>query len=136
MQPIKFSLSILLASSAILSGCNKKGFLDKKPNTDILIPTTLEDFQSLLDNEPRMSETPVLGELSADNYYLTDGYWQTLSSTEHNGYIWAKEIYNGEGNIADWNKPYEQVFYSNVVLEGLQKVPITSDNQQQWNSIK
>jgi starch-binding outer membrane protein, SusD/RagB family len=137
MQRLKLLYFILLTCFiSSLSSCNKKDFLNEKPNTDILIPSTLDDFQTLLDNEPVMSETPVLGELSADNYYITNDLWQGLRSAEHNGYIWAKDIYNGEGNIGDWNKPYQQVFYSNVVLDGLAKVPVTTDNEQQWNTIK
>ena len=52
-------------------GCNKKKFLDERPNSEVFVPTTLEDFQTLLDNDVEMSVTPVLGELSADNFYLT-----------------------------------------------------------------
>ena len=46
------------------------------------------------------------------------------------------DIYQGEGNIGDWNIPYEQVLYANVVLDGLKNVAVTAVNGQQWNSMK
>ncbi|MBO9200970.1 MULTISPECIES: RagB/SusD family nutrient uptake outer membrane protein [Niastella] len=116
--------------------CNKKEFLDEKPNSNVVVPTTLDDFQQLLDNEVLLGLTPALGELSADNFYIMPGYWQLLSKKEKNGYIWAADIYEGEGKVTDWNTPYEQVLYANVVLDGLKNVDITPDNQQQWNFLK
>lgn len=116
--------------------CNKKEFLEERPRSDLFVPTTLEDFQALLDNDFAMSLTPVLGELSADNYYLLPSSWPLLTTKEKGAYTWEKDTYNGEGNVIDWNTPYEQVLYTNVVLEGLKNVPITPDNRLQWNTIK
>ncbi|AEV96599.1 hypothetical protein A4D02_20755 [Niastella koreensis] len=128
-------LFLLLLCWSLIS-CNKKGFLDEKPNSNVVVPTTLEDFQQLLDNEAILSLTPALGELSSDNFYITTNYWQLLGKKEKNAYIWAADIYEGEGKLADWNTPYEQVFYANVVLDGLKNVDVTANNQQQWNNMK
>jgi hypothetical protein len=114
--------------------CNKKDFLDKQPTTNLSIPSTLSDFQALLDSD-LMNQTPVLGELSADNYYLISSFWQFLNSKERNSHIWATEIYEGLANVEDWNLPYKQVLYANIVLDGMPKIAITNDNQQQWNHI-
>jgi hypothetical protein len=135
MKVNNICLYLFILSFSILS-CNKNEFLDDKPSSNVFVPTTLEDFQQLLDNEVDLNVTPVLGELSADNYYISSSFWQSLSNKERNAYIWAPEIYNGDINIADWNSPYEQVFYANVVLDGLNKVVINPDNLQQWNTLK
>jgi starch-binding outer membrane protein, SusD/RagB family len=119
-----------------LFSCNKKEFLDERPRSDLFVPTTLEDFQALLDNDVAMSLTPVLGDLSGDNFYVLSTSWPVLSTKEKNAITWAEEIFNGEGNVADWNAPYEQVLYANVVLDGLKNVTITAENSQQWNLIK
>jgi len=121
-----------------LLGCNKKEFLDARPNSDIFIPTTLDDCQTLLDNDAIMSVTPVLGELSADNYYInpSSSFWQLLTTKEHNAYIWASDIYAGEGNVIDWNGPYQQVLYANVVLEALLKLKVLPADQQQKNNLE
>lgn len=136
MSISKISLcSLLWVGGPALLSCNKTAFLDKKPNTTLVVPTSLTDFQTLLDNDIIMSVTPVLGELSADNFYLTDALWQSLDTKEYNAYIWAQDIYQGQGGVEDWNDPYQQVFYANVVLAGLPAVPVDNSNLQQWNTI-
>ncbi|PZR18254.1 MAG: hypothetical protein DI539_16425 [Flavobacterium psychrophilum] len=130
-------LLIFFAVLAFIVGCNKKEFLESKPNSELFIPTTLDDFQSLLDNDAVMNETPTLGELSADNYYMPYSYWQTLNAKEKNAYAWYAETFEGlSGNIADWNSPYKQAFYANVILDGLNKLPITAGNSDRWKAIK
>jgi hypothetical protein len=134
--PMNVKITYLFICCLSLISCNKKEFLDEKPDSDVFVPTTLDDFQTLLDNEVKLGVTPVLGDLSADNYNLTPSFWQSLGTKERNAYIWSRDIYNGEGNISDWNSPYEQVLYANVVLDGLKKVTATSANGQQWNNLK
>src|ERR1044072_4990780 len=119
-----------------LISCNKKEFLDERPRSDLFVPTTLEDFQQLLDNDAVLNLTPVLGELSADNYFVQQSSWSSLTTKEKNAYTWEKDTYNGEGKVVDWNTPYQQVLYANVILDGLTKVPITDDNLPEWNNIK
>ncbi|WP_205512345.1 RagB/SusD family nutrient uptake outer membrane protein [Longitalea arenae] len=119
-----------------LLGCNKKEFLDEKPDSDLFVPTTLEDCQTLLDNEIILGVTPTLGELSSDNLYLLPALWQSITTKERNAYIWAPDIYMDEGRVADWNAPYEQVLYANVVLDALDDIPEMPGNEQQRNTIK
>jgi len=127
-----FALSVL-----IIVACNKNAFLNAKPTSNLVVPSTLTDFQALLDNYNIMAETPALGELSSDEYYLTDDFWQSLSlKKEQNAYVWAEDVYQGQGNVADWNLPYQQVFYANVVLEGLEKVHPTPEQQTDYNALK
>lgn len=126
----------LLAGACLVFSCNKQDFLGKKPSSDLVVPSTLEDFQALLDNDKVMAETPELGELSADNFYLPDSYWQGLDTKERNAYIWAPDIYGGQGIVDDWDYPYEQVYYANLVLEGLPGIAIDSGNIQQWKTLQ
>ncbi len=130
--------TILVAGIGILPACRKKDFLDAKPSSELFIPSTLDDFQELLDRDAIINETPILGELCSDNYYpLTSNmFWQQLNLKEHNACIWAPDVYQGQGNVGDWNTPYQAVFYANVVLEGIENVSVNSGNQQRWNAIK
>jgi tetratricopeptide (TPR) repeat protein len=127
---------IILIVLCCLPTCNKKEFLDKNPSSRIVVPKTLDDFQALLDNHAILSETPVLGELSADNYYLLMPFWQALKDHERNIYTWQHEIFRSDEHIGDWEKPYQQVFYANVVLDGLPPVPQESNEVLRWNQIK
>jgi starch-binding outer membrane protein, SusD/RagB family len=131
----KRTIPVLVSAINVLMSCNKNNFLDKKPSSDLVIPKTLEDCRSLLDNYIVMQETPELGELSADNFYLNNAGWQALPSLkEQNAYIWASDIYGGKGGVEDWDDPYQQVFYANVVLKGLTGIPM--DGAGQWKDLE
>ncbi len=120
---------------ACLGSCTKPGFLDKTPDTRLVLPNTLSTLQALLDNEHIINQTPKLGELSADDFWLDYGFWQGLKAEERNAYVWAQDIYEGGMGIGDWDIPYQQVFYANTVLEGLKGIAIGADSLQKAASI-
>lgn len=119
----------------LLISCNKD-FLDAKPDKTLVVPATLKDFQALLDNSDIMNSwMPYLGEIGGDDYYLQDDTWNAFSyPPEKNGYIWAKDILEGNPS-ADWENMYQIVFYANNVLEGLDKIT-NPENKAQYNSIE
>lgn len=128
-------LYLMLALMIAGQACRKQ-FLDTKPSTTILIPTTLADLQALLDNTGVFGLVPTLGEASADNYYFPFLTWQSLDTREHNAYIWEPDIFEGQGGQLDWNTPYQQVFYANVVLDGLSNIKFNPDSVAQWNVLE
>lgn len=133
----KICFLFLIAAIVGIVSCTKKEFLEINPDSNLFVPTTLDDFQALLDNDVVMNETPVLGELSADNFYTPISYWQGLGLKEKNSYVWQAETFEGlAGNIPDWNTPYKQAFYANVILDGLDKLPVTISNASRWKAIK
>jgi hypothetical protein len=125
------SALLYLVSLISMWGC-KKAFLDKLPSTALVVPSTLSDYQQLLDNTAVMVWTPVLGDISSDNFYLPYTFWQTIDPRERNAYVWASDLYEGQGLVDDWDAPYQQVFYANIVLEGLSTIPVTTLNQMTW----
>lgn len=128
-------LCLPLVLAALEPACNKQDFLAKKPSTNILVPTTLSDFQALLDNVKVFGLVPVLGEASTDNYYVSYNAWQAMTLREHNAYRWAQDIYGGQPGQLDWNIPYQQVFYANVVLDGLAGMKKSPDSTANWNAL-
>jgi hypothetical protein len=126
----------LLLLIGLVAGSCRKAFLAQKPSTDLLIPNSLTVLQELLDNQPVMNVTPALGEVSADNYYLLYSAWMQLDIKEYNAYIWAPDLYEGQGLVSDWDFPYQQVFYANTVLQGLAGIQPDSTDQAQWNMLK
>ncbi|HXB09753.1 MAG TPA: RagB/SusD family nutrient uptake outer membrane protein, partial [Puia sp.] len=127
---------LFLALVALGAACNKDKFLDKKPTTTLLIPSTLSDFQALLDNVKVFTLVPTLGEASADNYYVSYKAWQVMTTREYNAYVWAKDIYGAQAGQQDWDVPYQQVFYANVVLDGLKNIKMSADSMSQWNALE
>ncbi len=130
-------LAIILSLSFCFSCSKKDDFLDKKPSTSLLVPTTLADFTKLLDN-PNMNVSGMLGTVSADDYYLPSyKIWESIITPyERNGYIWAKDIYQGSEDVNDWAIPYQQILYANIVLEGLQKLTYSAADEAEYNRIK
>jgi hypothetical protein len=131
---IRNRLIPLLLLAVGLGGCHKN-FLDAKPATSLSVPTTLGDFQALLDNTTVFNLVPTLGEVSCDDYFFTLSEWQGLDLREQNASIWAQDIFQGQGGQLDWNTPYQQVFYANVVLDGLGSQP-AADSVTQWNALE
>lgn len=137
----KFYYTPVLISLLLLSACSK--WLNLKADKKAIIPATLQEFQALLDNHTFMNEgLPFLGELSTDDYYVRDVTMQSASVSAYikNLYTWEKNLYNGEKNIAalnnNWNVPCRMVFYANVVLDGLKKISINTDNRQQIEQLQ
>lgn len=129
---------ILLLFIVLLYSC-KKSFLDAKPSSSLVAPSTLADYQAMLENVDILNRaTPGLLQMASDDYvFVSDAAWdETSLDAERNSYIWAKDLYQGQNNIKDWNVGYSSIFICNNVLEGLNKISITAINQKEWNNIK
>lgn len=113
IKPMSWICILLLS----LSAC-KNEFLDAKPNKALLVPTTLSDFDAILDNNDQMNKCPYLPAIGSDDLFVTDAAFQNASNTIKNTYTWNEKIYEGELQ-GDWRIPYSQVFYANIVLDGL-----------------
>ncbi|MBD1366578.1 RagB/SusD family nutrient uptake outer membrane protein [Mucilaginibacter sp. ZT4R22] len=128
---------IILLSAVIFSVAScKKSFLDEKSDKSLLVPTTLSDFQSMMDNIITMNSTPGLNVISADEFYTTDNGWKSwVTPMERNSYLWLSNIYEGS-TTPDWDVPYQQVFYANIVLDGLEAIKPDANTQNNYNQIK
>ena len=135
MKLNNFIIYLLVITSVCLTAC-EKDFLEKKPDKALLIPKSLKDFQTLLDNETVMNLVPALGVISGDEYFLTDALFTSLTGIERNAYLWNKELYDAGSQVNDWNTPYQQVFYANAVLDGLEEAGRKSEVPLQWDALK
>lgn len=128
---------ILYCSLLLLMGCSKNEFLDKKPNSSIIIPTTLTELRAMLDYTQVFTFSPGLGEMAADDYYLLPVNWQAIASVvERNSYTWESDLYSNQLSIADWSLPYQQILYANIVLEQLDKTKPGESEIREWTDIK
>lgn len=126
----------LLLVVLCFSSC-KKDFLDAKPNSAILAPKTIADFQGLLDNYSIINRTSALGLLSCDDYFIyNEQEWSSLSPTQRNSYIWSKDIFGGETGRTDWSYPFQSIFYANSVLSGLNNLSADLKQGKSYNGIK
>lgn len=136
IKPSLFFIALLLLT---FISCTKSTFLEKKPNTTIVIPNSLDDMTQLLDNQNiTLFNSPAIGFLSADEYYYPtqESFDAAYTMTEKNCYLWNKDIYAGEKNISDWNAPYKAIFYTNVVLEAWNKLSIENKESEKGKFVK
>ena len=126
----------------LISACKKADFLNVKPDQNLVVPTTIEELQALLDNDQVMNGTgnfgvvPAFGEVGSDNYYVSDDLLNSyVDPLGKKTYTWQKELYAGE-DIVDWDLPYKSIFYSNEVLEGLRKINPDSSQINSYNNAK
>ncbi|GGF44322.1 RagB/SusD family nutrient uptake outer membrane protein [Echinicola rosea] len=122
LKPI---LTIMIISIIhLLTSCEE--FLDEKPEKSIVVPESLEDLQKLLDASRRgMNDGPGLGLLSGDELLTNDNGFGSYSTVEQNTYLWKQSIFENYG--FEWTVFYQQVFYANVVLDGLKALPREDD---------
>jgi hypothetical protein len=110
--------------------CKKSDFLAANPDKSQTVPETIEAFQSILDNSYEMNDNlAILGEIGADNYVYFDGAFNAESSQKKNLYLWNDDIWENAVMQYSWSYPYRTVFNANVIIEGLNKLPLNSKNQ-------
>jgi hypothetical protein len=122
----------------LLTACNKQDeWLNIKSNKGDIIPATLQNFQAILDNDTYMNDYyPGMPLVSADNYYVNYANWIATANYGRNVYVWAQDVYQGNVIISDWNNPYANVEYANIVLEGLEKIERTNQNLLYWDNLR
>lgn len=134
----------IIACLLLLMGCSKSEFLSENPNRSQIVPTTLDDFQAILDRDIEMNgvgstargPVPGIGEAASDSYYVTDADFSgTLQPQIQNYYLWAPKPYVGDA-VYDWDYPYLVIFSANVVLKGLEDISFTSVDKRQYNTVK
>jgi hypothetical protein len=127
-------ITLMIALSVLTISCKK--FLEKKPNISLSIPSTLTDYERLLnhDNMTLSSTAYALGMLAADEYYINDKLYNTLAPDVRATYLWQKDPFQGLPSL-DWAK-YKVIYTANVVIDGLNSFKVNSPaDQQTWNTL-
>lgn len=135
-RPKTILLIITLISFIIcFVSCAKK--LDIKPNQALLVPSTPQDFQAILDGNSVMNASyPILGEAGSDNYYLQNSRWAALSAVDQNIYIWTKDLFPSGVTVNDWNGSFTRIRVTNAVLEGLDGITSTYRNSADYKNAR
>lgn len=116
----------VMLSGVLLLGC--EGFLDEKPSKNQVIPTTVSELEGLLNaNGFGMNRDPTLGHLATDDFEITDGGFMQLSQLERNSCTWEYDPFLEEVS-SEWATVYRQVYYANLVLEGLEELEQTGED--------
>jgi hypothetical protein len=117
----------------LFGSCTK--YLEAVPDSGLTVPKTVADFQQLLEQDVMSGNSPAIGEFGTDDIYLPDAVLATQAVELRNGYIWAKEIYEGAASL-HWNNAYRKIYNANIVLEGVDKSTIGNAAEKDVNLIK
>lgn len=130
----------ILFLGIISATCTKHKFLEAKPDSGLVVPTSLTDFQQLLDNTYPFSisqtGTPEFTTMSSDEYYTTSSRFSSWNPVLRNVHRWEKEIYEGQTTDLNWSGPFNQILVANIVLEGLDGSKTTQKELDQVYSLK
>ena len=115
-------LYIIISTIVIsISGCTK--YLDVKSDRKLTTPTTISDFQALLNDANYMNGYYCSsGEISTDDYYITDADYNTLNyDGDKRLYTWENNYVSRPQNLAgdDWYYCYRAIYVSNSVLKDI-----------------
>lgn len=132
-------LYVALIACSTLGGCEKE-FLEKKSDKALLVPTRMTDFQTLLDNLSIMNEAPYMQMIASDNFTITDAGYTGLSvPSQRNSYAWTSSTsfdFYGGSRGENWEDLYTQIFYANVVLDGLDKIRPNEGSRKTWEQLR
>lgn len=122
-----------------MNSCKKQDdFLNVKQKLSQVRPTTLNDFQAILDAANNLnSNYAQAGNAGSDNIFVSDANLAATDQVSRNLYLWAKDIYQGSAS-SDWTSEYKIIEYCNIVLDGLANLSIPSDQAglTQYNNVK
>ncbi|MXN91144.1 RagB/SusD family nutrient uptake outer membrane protein [Flavobacterium sp. Sd200] len=138
MKNKRNSIIFFLASFTILTSCKK--YLDAKSDQSLVVISTVQDLQSLLDNDLTVNGmNPNADAASSDDYYVSYASFQSFSYEQfRNLYTWQPtNVFNPYTNVTnDWTQLYNTVYIANVVLDNLDKIVKTESNASAWDNVK
>lgn len=107
----------LLGTVLVMTGCS--GFLDEKPSKSLVVPTTPEDMQALLDGDALMNIDAFTLFLQSDDFELGDAGAAELDDWQRNAVFWKGEIDNPKGVTAEYLNIYKKIFVAHYAMEQL-----------------
>ncbi len=128
------------AGLLILSSCNDS-FLNIRHDVSIQNPSTLMDYQALLDGAGKMNlgSPGVLGHLGSDDFIVSnDNAWisyGTISAYQQRAYVWDDMIFDTDDVDLDWNSAYSRIMTANMVLDGLDKMPVAERDSKEGRTV-
>lgn len=127
---------MLLAAVCVLlflsSGCKK--FFDVRPSTTSINPTTIQDFEEMLNNDSLALCTFVLADFMSDDVRLEDAHLSADGVSAYaRSYLWASSIWKPGDQDFMYNSSYSRILQMNIVLD---RIGRTTGNEQQKNIIR
>lgn len=133
MKKYKYALTLItIIIISIQLSCRK--YLDEKSDATLIVPSTLSDFQNLMDDATTMNyNSPSFGVSSADDYFIDNVAYNAKSIFLQKVYKWLPHPYNYQN---DWAQSYRAIYVSNLCLERIPFVTREASNSTEWDKMK
>lgn len=120
----------------------KQEWLEAKPNKALVVPSTIMDYQSLLDNTGGTGglsiNQPSMTMVGDGDYIISDATFNALrTAAEKGAYTWAPtDSFFGGSISGEWRNVYAQILQTNVVLDGISKLNLDPSTQMAFDNVK
>lgn len=133
----QFGAQSLLLFFLLLLTASCKKYLDEKPDKKLVVPTTVQELQGLLDYHFYMNDIcSDAEEVASDNYFLPDNIFLALTDERNrSAYLWKSGIFIGAAQ-SDWQNLYTVVYNANVVLDNIESFKRDPGNADAWDNCK
>lgn len=105
----------------LVTGCSK--FLDVRPSTNIVNPTTISDFEEMLNNDSIAICNFVLADVMTDDVGMDDAMLAADKSAYFaHAYLWEANVWNPGDADLTYNSAYARILQMNIVLDKIDAV--------------
>lgn len=129
--------SLLLCAGLLIVSCGQE-FLDIRRDANQVVPSMIEDYQAILDNNSVMNQTSFgLSMIGGGEFSVSDEVLKSFSSSniwQRNAYLWLSDVFEG-AEASDWNNPYQRILYANLALDVTEITP-TPQLLSEWNTVR
>lgn len=117
-----------------INGCKK--FLDINPSSTTINPTTIKEFQELLNSDSLSRVNFFLLDLMTDDIKLTDAQYTNKGDTYfRRDYLWGDTYWNPAQDDYMYNSSYTRILQMNVILDKIKTAPADALNTPKNNSV-
>lgn len=125
---MRLFLLVTLVGLVIFSGC-KKEWLEAKVDEKLAVPTTIKDFQAMLDNFSSINKDEgciVIAEVASDGHVYSNSDFNLMAPSYfqfQNAYSWSdiSPYQSISGYVFTYSTPYNSILNMNIILNGIEK---------------
>lgn len=129
----QFTLALVAIAMFVLVNYSCDRYLDIQSDSKLVVPQSLDDFQKLLDASELINfHTSVMGEISADDYFLKEDVYDIVGDNPRAIYQWTIDKYIYQN---DWSDAYSPVYVANLVIDGIESVEKLTTNESLWKQV-
>lgn len=110
----------------VFTGCEK--FLDVNPSTQSVNPTTIADFQEMLNSDSLAVGNYMLSDLMSDDVRLTNVELSGQDNFYTRTYLWSNVIWNPADEDYMYSSSYSRILQMNIIMNRVGSAPQDSVN--------